>query len=1076
MVDFSKLNSLNKIQNAEEGGKKIFTKDEQDLFNNDLIKTDIKNVQKAAELLVKIKKANELRKKNAALLLELETEQEKNGGRGSEIYRALNAKRLVKNTMNLLSILGDDFPEDKTKREARIKQLEKELSSKRAEKAILDIYLTPLEEQLESAILELNKVKKVKAKVESLSQILSGATDPEITFRNVPNTKLSSIDNQINGKVNDYSTDTNLKSDTPPKIADGTSAQAILNTANGYLTAIVKNKGAKKSGAGRKYEKTKIRADYFNNRIYHAKFNLINNWDNIGYGVLKALREFGIDKLKAIIAASGATGTQKTRLEKIAKRIVKCIHWNEEIGGKDYQFTMLRGEGKETNKGWADKFDNFQKSLLKKKTDEYPYVQAVDWEDVFEFMLSVFPLGTDGSVANKDYLDKKNDANYLAPEKESEGWSKKIWIKGYSDVPTTAGISIAEHATKSSTPSIVKSELKVANQIPADWTFKSIIQLFYDAFDPFVNFGTKKWKDPSATTSIDEEWENMKNELRFCKTMRELLLALGVSTQINEFDDYLLDIADRAEKAKITGTDRKELIEGNNAKSALLLLEGSKAGGGASFLKDVAEGKIWGDNYNESRSVLLARIVERAETKVSLVEEETKGIREQVGKNKEKMLLLDHEISSKKREIQILKELDDSKDKPLPDKKEDFNKVYNKKNQNEKWLLQEIKKMRALLTIIEESMDAAGENFKNEFGDKRTELDSLHEEVVSIYGKIGRDFEAIINQTDDRLPSSGVKEILKRLEDETTGTESLETIASYYKDLEEKIKLDEKEQLYYDTVKKGISEPDKFKDKPTSTLKLPDLVETLKGEKDLKETDLTTLTAWQSTTNFKEKAKIEELVKKYKPGSKEKDQKSGEFKEHLKHEKWGGDWGGKKIEGDDYWETFVKESPAFIIGAIKHFEWENDTEENKKKVTDEMEEANKWESTDKKKKADPADDKKWDIKKAAHIAQFLYLKAENKSGEQLVKNVMNVEDKPEDDEKDKPEQNGGDKKMGWGKEWFGFGNTGKSLLAYGLILVAVVGIGGAIFWKQIKEWWSGPAEEEGRIGEEGEAKEEVENE
>jgi len=48
------------------------------------------------------------------------------------------------------------------------------------------------------------------------------------------------------------------------------------------------------------------------------------------------------------------------------------------------------------------------------------------------------------------------------------------------------------------------------------------------------------------------------------------------------------------------------------------------------------------------------------------------------------------------------------------------------------------------------------------------------------------------------------------------------------------------------------------------------------------------------------------------------------------------------------------------------------------------------------------------------------------------------------------------------KSWlkFGKGNIGKPLFTYSLILLAIIGLAAFIFWKQISEWWNGPAEEE----------------
>jgi len=52
--------------------------------------------------------------------------------------------------------------------------------------------------------------------------------------------------------------------------------------------------------------------------------------------------------------------------------------------------------------------------------------------------------------------------------------------------------------------------------------------------------------------NADVEMNNALNELRFFKTMRELLNKLGLG-EIDEFDDVLIDIASRAEKRASAG-------------------------------------------------------------------------------------------------------------------------------------------------------------------------------------------------------------------------------------------------------------------------------------------------------------------------------------------------------------------------------------------------------------------------------------------------------------------------------------------------------------------------------------------
>jgi len=46
---------------------------------------------------------------------------------------------------------------------------------------------------------------------------------------------------------------------------------------------------------------------------------------------------------------------------------------------------------------------------------------------------------------------------------------------------------------------------------------------------------------------MDYEFENGQNMLSFCLTMREIFYKLGLSSQLNEFYDYLVEITAQAE-------------------------------------------------------------------------------------------------------------------------------------------------------------------------------------------------------------------------------------------------------------------------------------------------------------------------------------------------------------------------------------------------------------------------------------------------------------------------------------------------------------------------------------------------
>jgi len=92
-------------------------------------------------------------------------------------------------------------------------------------------------------------------------------------------------------------------------------------------------------------------------------------------------------------------------------------------------------------------------------------------------------------------------------------------------------------------------------------------------------------------TNVEEDLKNIRNELRYCLTMRDILKSLGFSKNIDEFDDYLLEIADRAEKRSLT-TDKQSLIEGSVKQSLKIIKDiGENTSGTALIYKLITEGE-----------------------------------------------------------------------------------------------------------------------------------------------------------------------------------------------------------------------------------------------------------------------------------------------------------------------------------------------------------------------------------------------------------------------------------------------------------------------------------------------------
>ncbi|CAI2193028.1 8309_t:CDS:2 [Funneliformis geosporum] len=529
MTDLNKIleaikaaNSPLEVRTIVVDKKDVFDKKEKALLDSTRIK-DVTEARKAAELLARIKVAIEKKQKDDDLLDKLEKERDENSFVGSNVFRVLNVNNSVRNAIDYLTFLSTGIPENKEERKKKSERLQKEIGEKRGELALNNSALTPLEAQHKAALEDEEDAKRLLDRREALLSVVSGdsATDFTIAYKGDPAKAISTIN-------------------------------TALQTADGFLTAITNINSGKNSGYGFVYDKARV--SYFNGRDYHSKSSLMRNIENIGYTFLATLRKIGVGKLKDLITASGATGTQKDRLNKIAERMVECIHSYEEYTGE---------------KGYSSK-----------------------------------------------PIDRKNISYFIA----QPGTDPKI-----------------------------KQELLTANKFPSDWNFKQVVQ--------------------------EENLENSRCGLRYALTMREVLNSLGFSKQVSDFDDYLLEIADRAEK-KNYSTDRHLLLSGDSVKNALLQY---KLKGSQGQIEKIAKGEIWGEDYTKSRAEVMRELIESARSNVTVNKGRAEAIARQIGQINEKNALITFEINRKKRELQDLKDVGDFEEAPLADKKKIFEDLYNKK-------------------------------------------------------------------------------------------------------------------------------------------------------------------------------------------------------------------------------------------------------------------------------------------------------------------------------------------------------------------------------------------------------------
>jgi len=379
---------------------------------------------------------------------------------------------------------------------------------------------------------------------------------------------------------------------------------------------------------------------------------------------------------------------------------------------------------------------------------------------------------------------------------------------------------------------------------------------------------------------------------------------------------------------------------------------------------------------------------------------------------------------------------------PIDEKITMFNTLYNKKNSQEgKWTVWQAQLLISHLTGIKTQLYALSRNSDYDNGDfetKRLEVQGLLDGIKSFNDNI-----YVFSCVPGNTPTEKIKKFLSEKDEEKPAI-TLEDVKTSWEGIQTKFNLTDDEKNALELIRKAIANPNQYKDQPTSDLdkdKLNAIFGTSLTDTEIQES------SWKlEKGGYNQEKKIKDLVKTYNPNSPDKDPtKVGRFQEHLKHENWGtsGSWGGERIDGVDYWVKFVKKGPKFIIGAIKHFEWESklgdyDNDDKKNAIITEMTNAN-----DESKITVPDDKEidqltKWDTSKASHIAQFLYKKAIGLSGNDLAKNVTFK------DKKQKEETPTG------GKKWWEWG--GYMAIWLSLTLVAIGGLVWA-FWDNIKGWW-----------------------
>jgi hypothetical protein len=236
--------------------------------------------------------------------------------------------------------------------------------------------------------------------------------------------------------------------------------------------------------------------------------------------------------------------------------------------------------------------------------------------------------------------------------------------------------------------------------------------------------------------------------------------------------------------------------------------------------------------------------------------------------------------------------------------------------------------MLTFLKVIEEEMEKNNQSYEDEgFKAKEEELKEIRKNVSPIHGQIYSDVEVIINSTDDKLPLSGIKKLLKMVEEKET-TVTLEDALGYFTELEKHVKLSEREEEIKKLLNDAISDPTKFKDKPQE--KEIDLTE-LKTIPVFANADDNLLKKWRdlpdSNGKYKKKSAIEKLINRVIGDA----TKKGKFVEHIKDDSNATGTSDDEKLGN----FFTKTDPKKVIETIlTHEKLDTDDKKNaeKKKV------------------------------------------------------------------------------------------------------------------------------------------------
>jgi len=1100
--DSNKYKKVSDIRDAIEGTESIFDSKEQFLFDSPEI-SDLAKAKELGKLILKVKKAEIVKTEERELWGDIDKEKRTDSGKPSLAFKVLNMEGRVDDALDRLGRFFNvgDFPKDKTARDTKVKELEEErakiVKQKGDNSPLIKVYKSKLvdlkdeKKRIERSIEGIDDFQKVLAVVEG-----NGDT-AKINYNGTP-TELSAI---VDFDISDYAntgfsttgglfskdSDDNL---TDPALSGAThNVKYWVNYANKFLDDMANFRVVVDRGT--KEVEMELGGEFINEK-YEYKTNLLGSTFSINYCYLKVLRDIGEQKLiDAIESRSDLTNNIKNELKKYIKDdLLKFIHRNEPITN---DVTGDAGNTYSTSKKeeWAPKYDSWHKGLLKKNINEYPYKEIPDISKLFRFMKIMFPPTLSGgkvtSLKSQNYFDSSKSV-FLRPSDSSEvGWDG-LFLTGYKDKISTVDSTnkyktVGAYAMSDDNKDLIlKRQHEEGSIIPKDKNFESLTLLWWQSIGPLMASKTDinnndyaadyKRNNPKQITYEEETLETIRNEIRYCKTMKAILTHLGLLSSRNDdkFDRYLLEISGEAEKGfwinpmLDPGYKKQQLQEFKDENIYSLLKEGKLKGW---------SGKHDYKKYGKS----LIDLVSGPRSRLSAIDSEIELYEKMISELIKNDAGYQLKIDELNRKIDILKELDDFDKKPLPDQESKFDGVYKKKNETGrggKWTRWELGQMKSMLEMIKEKMNNDTE-FDNKYKSKKDEIDLVWN-WLKTDAKTEVELLDVWTSLVKEVKYSTVEAVKKLIKEKDELNFGLDDIKKAFEKISEKVHLDETENEELEEIKKGITSPDEYKDKPPTktTFKTP---EDLKAVLNI-DVSSALFDKWKSF----DKSKVTTIIGSFAPGQSRAPGLASHVREKGVYEVNSAD---KKIDGVtdttdeiEIWQKLLENNSAEkVIKTIivhqndKALDKSSPDETEKKKLINEMRTNSEtgYNTNDKenKFKKDKYGDPTEGSEKVTRdqLVSYLYDKALGK---------VEKADKPWDESTNGGPTDSNGKLEGW-KSWFLFkkDNWVKPMFTYLGILILILGVAAFIFWDKVVAWWNGPAEEEG-AGVEGKDKEETE--